>query len=623
MKLAMTNFSIKHPWLIVFFVLLMTVGFVLQFPKVRFDNDPENMLSEDEYVRVFHNQVKNTYNLYDFVIVGIVNEKHPDGIFNVNTLKRIHEFTYELLSLKKGPDGKPIVTSRTDDGGRKEQAVDLTPENKWRRVLNAAFKHDFNRLFDEEGNSAIITREIISPSVVDNIKQAEFGSLKLEYLMESPPMTREEAHVLMNDAMGNPLYKGTLVSEDGKAICIYIPIKDKTYSYNVAALVNKLTKDWGSDDQVFITGQPVAQDTFGVEMLVQMATSGPLAGLAVFILLLLFFKRLSLIIAPMIVAVVSVVASMGLLIGLGYDVHIMSSMIAIFLMPIAVADSVHILSEFFDSYYKFNDKAQTIKHVIGHLFMPMLYTSLTTIAGFASLGMTPIPPVRVFGLHVAFGVALAWVLTMTLIPAYVMVAVPRDAMAKISKKPDGDGAKCGWMGHILGRMGSFSYKRWKFTLCGTVIILLVSIWGITRIQVNDNPVKWFTKRHSIRVADDVLNSHFGGTYTAYLTLSVKRPDSYDCSGKAAVIRSAAEKRFKSVFPKETDLFLKKLDGLSQLYGNHVSADARKCFVELVNEAERIDRQATASWNNLADAINYMDPVGLTFDVPCRQCNGSG
>jgi len=110
----------------------------------------------------------------------------------------------------------------------------------------------------------------------------------------------------------------------------------------------------------------------------------------------------------MIVAVVSVVCTMGLLIGLGYDVHIMSSMIAIFLMPISVADSVHILSEFFDVYPRFRDKAETIKHVVGHLFKPMLYTSLTTIAGFASLATTPIPPVRVFGLHVAFGVALAW-----------------------------------------------------------------------------------------------------------------------------------------------------------------------------------------------------------------------
>jgi uncharacterized protein len=57
-----------------------------------------------------------------------------------------------------------------------------------------------------------------------------------------------------------------------------------------------------------------------------------------------------LIIAPMIVAMVTVIATMGLLIGMGFTVHIMSSMIPIFLMPIAVVDSVHIMSEFADRY---------------------------------------------------------------------------------------------------------------------------------------------------------------------------------------------------------------------------------------------------------------------------------
>ena len=613
MKLAMTNFSIKHPWIVLLLMFALTAGFASQFPKVTFDNDPENMLAEDEYVRVFHNQVKGTYGLYDFVIVGIVNEAHEDGVFNVGTLRRIHELTYELLSLRQGTDGKPLVTLSSHTGVKSDRTIDLTPDGGWSRALNVAFKHDPNRLFDEDGNSAIITRELISPSVVDNIKQADLGSLKIEYLMETAPATREEAIVLRNDAMNNPLYNGTLVSEDEKAICIYIPIRSKTYSYNVAALVDKLTEDWDSDDQVFITGQPVAQDTFGVEMLVQMATSAPLAGLAIFVLLLLFFRRLSLIIAPMIVAIISVVVTMGLLIGLGFDVHIMSSMIAIFLMPIAVADSVHILSEFFDLYHRFNDKAKTLRHVVGHLFRPMLYTSLTTIAGFASLAMTPIPPVRIFGLHVAFGVGLAWLLTMTLIPAYIMLAVPVKALAAIGRTPSQDGRDRRALSRILASLGAFGHSRWKFTLGATVIVVLTSVWGITRIQVNDNPVKWFTASHPIRVADAVLNDHFGGTYTAYLTLEAKTPDAHDCREKAGIIRAGAEKRFRGAFPEATSIFVAKLDALAGPEGKRSSSEMKEFFVTLARDAEQIDEQTTSSWRALADGINYLEPAGLSFD----------
>uniref|UniRef100_UPI00356B6057 efflux RND transporter permease subunit n=1 Tax=Pontiella sp. TaxID=2837462 RepID=UPI00356B6057 len=510
-RLKMTSFSIRFPWIIMLVVMAVTLFFGAQFPKVSFDNDPENMLAEDEYIRVFHNEVKARYNLYDFVIVGIVNEDHEDGIFNVETLGKIDALTHELISLRQNADGKPEVIRNGEP-----YAPSLESDSAMERGLAKVFGNDVNRLFTEDGASAIIAPEIISPSVVDNIKQADRGQLAIEYLMEEPPATREEALAIKRDAMNNPLYKDTLVSADGKAIALYIPIQEKTYSYNVANLIENLTADWTGADRVYITGQPVAQDTFGVEMLVQMATSAPMAGLAIFLLLLFFFRRFSLIIAPMLVAVVSVVATMGLLIGLGFDVHIMSSMIAIFLMPIAVADSVHILSEFFDSYHKFRNKAETIRHVIGHLFMPMLYTSLTTIAGFASLGTTPIPPVQVFGLHVAFGVALAWLLTMTFVPAYIMIFVRTKTLDQL--KPADTEEHHGALGRALGGLGHVSYKRWKLILTLTVITIVVSAVGISRIKVNDNPVKWFTPNHRIRVADQVLNAHFGGTYTAYLTL---------------------------------------------------------------------------------------------------------
>ena len=138
---------------------------------------------------------------------------------------------------------------------------------------------------------------------------------------------------------------------------------------------------------------------------------------------------------PMLVAMATVIISMGLLIAAGFTVHIMSSMIPIFLMPIAVVDSVHIMSEFADSYRPGMDPKHVIKNVVGHLFTPMLYTSLTSAVGFLSLLLTPIPPVQVYGAFVAFGILLAFLLTIVLIPAYVVRMNPAsiEKMANRSK----------------------------------------------------------------------------------------------------------------------------------------------------------------------------------------------
>lgn len=600
--LSLTNFALKRPWLVLGLTLVFTVVFGIQFPKVNFDNDPENMLAADEPVRLYHHEVKETFALYDFVIVGVVNEQHEDGIFNVDTLGKIHTLTQQLNRLHQSEAGLPAV-AQPGPNGEIVTEIDLRPQDTWSKLLNFAFRHDPNGLFDGDGNPGMVLREIIAPSVVDNIKQAEHNSLKIAYLMEEAPTTREEALVIRDDAMNNPLYKGTLVSEDAQAICLYLPITEKHYSYNVAQLVRHLTADWQGDDQLFITGLPVAEDTFGVEMLVQMATSAPMAGVAIFLLLWLFFKRISLIIAPMLVALFSIIFTMGLLIGLGFDVHIMSSMIAIFLMPIAVADAVHILSEFYDTYPRFKDKAKTIRHVVGHLFMPMFFTSLTTMAGFASLATTPIPPVKVFGLHVAFGVFTAWFLTMTLIPAYIMLFVPKKSLESLELPiHDDQPAKTTLMARFLTGLGAFSYKNAKLIVAATVLVLSISVWGISRIEVNDNPVNWFTPDHQIRVADRVLNHHFGGTYTAYITLHAPKNATPVEADPAAWLKAQMED--SPLDPSQKALLETAMAEVQREGGDYFAQ---------VTAALRAGQEDDAALLQLADEINYLDPEGLTLE----------
>lgn len=601
MKLWLSNFSIRFPRLILLLTLIITALFASQFSKVHFDNDPENMLAADEPVRLFHHQVKETFALYDFVIVGVINEQHADGVFNVATLQRLHQLSQQLYSLQQADNGLPQVVSG-DKLSDPLRTLDLNPESAVRRGLNVAFQHDPNRLFDEQGQSAIIAQEIISPSLVDSLQQAEQGALRLEYLMEQAPISTAEAHKVRDLALNNPLYRGTLAAEDGKAIALYLPIRDKTYSHNVASLVTALTADWPAEDQVHITGLPVAEDTFGVEMLVQMATSAPMAMLAIFVLLMFFFRRFSLIVAPLLVAMGSVICTMGMLIGLGYDVHIMSSMIAIFLMPIAVADAVHILSEFHDSYPKYKERVATLRHVIGHLFLPMLYTTLTTMAGFASLAFTPIPPVKVFGLHVAFGVFLAWLLTMTLVPAYIMIFVPQRTLDKVAEAGhiEHSGSK---LVQALSRLGNFSHRRWKAILLTSMLLLILAIVGITRITVNDNPVKWFGEKHQIRIADKLLNKHFGGTYTAYLSLQAETPQ-VDSQSLISAVANRLSNREDTGFSATNLLFLEALRQLSP------TAAAEETLQQLQQLATEYDRNSNSGWMTLADELAYLDPAGL-------------
>jgi len=480
---------LDHPKLITFLMALSTLGFILvavlpslwpeKFPAlnaIHVDTDPENMLPKEEATRLFHTEMKTRMSLYDMVVLGVVNEKHPEGVFNKAALENVFELT-EYAKILRWPD----------------------PERPGEQI-------------------GVVEVDLLAPSTVDNMEQGGLGVVTFEWLMPRPPASDAEALAIRRKAARIPFLNGTLLSEDGKALALYIPITSKEISHRVATALKAKIATFSGEERYHITGLPVAEDTFGVEMFIQMAISAPIAMLVIFLLMYFFFRRIVLIISPMIVAMVSVFWTMGLLIATGNTIHIMSSMIPIFIMPIAVLDAIHILSDFFDRYDENKDRKETVLEVMRTLFKPMLYTSLTTMAGFASLAFTPIPPVQTFGLFIAFGVFAAWFWTVTFIPASIML-IPQRRLKNFGLKQEKAQEKTpSIMTRFLEGLGQVTYDHPKKILGAAGLLALVAVFGILQIRINDNPVKWFKASHPIRVADRILNAHFGGTYMAYLAL---------------------------------------------------------------------------------------------------------
>jgi len=554
------EYSLRHYKLVTAVMVVVTLALGSLIPLIKVDTDPENMLSRDEPVRIFHDQTKERFALHDIVVVGMVNEQDPNGVFNVDSLNRIYELA-EFAKTLRWPDPRD--------------------PNQWRGVVEV---------------------DLLAPSTVDHIQQAGLGAVEFEWLMPGPVTTQAEADEIRRKAMSNPLLKGTLVSEDGKAICLYLPLTSKDLSHKVYTALNKWVREHQGQEQYHIAGLPVAEDTFGYEMFVQMAISAPLAMLTIFALKLLFFRKLVLVLSPMIVAMVSVITTMGLLIGLGYPVHIMSSMIPIFLMPIAVVDSVHILSEFFDLYNPGKGRRRTIVETMENLFMPMLYTSLTSAAGFASLALTPIPPVQVFGVFVAIGIMVAWAATVTFIPAYVMM-IPEKSLQNFGLAAQ-RGQEQTWLRRLLRAAGELTYRHAKPILGVFAVIVVVATYGITRIEINDNPVKWFTKNHPIRRADTILNRHFGGTYMAYLVLDSNEPTAVTTEFIADFRKKLAGKvaELNQQYPRAERLIPQIEQQLLELAS--IAEDKDQLFERLAEFAEKkietAEEEQTELWYELSD-----------------------
>ncbi len=581
-------FSIDRPRWVFYLLLALCVLAAVQIPSIKVDTDPENMLPHDQADRVYHDQVKERFSLYDMIVVGLVDEA---GVYTPDTLTDLHTLSQAIGQM---------------DG--------------------------------------VVQQDLMALDRVDNISQQGPGTIRFEWMMKTAPQTQQQADAIQAAVERLPLLNNTLVSADGKATAVYVPIISKSESYRLSQEIQAVVDTLKKPDQFYMAGLPVAEDTFGVEMFLQMAVSAPLAGLMIFILMWVFFRSMLLISAAMIVAMASVIVTMGLLIGQGYTVHIMSSMIPIFLMPIAVVDSVHILSEFADRYKPGEDPRAALKEVVGHLFTPMLFTSITSAVGFASLAFTPIPPVQIFGLHVAFGILFAFIVTVVLVPAYIVSLAPaRLAALKDHSLEAADNDSL--LGRLLSTTGRFSLARSKGLMLFFGALVMVSVYGVSQIQINDNPVRWFKEDHKLRVADRVLNSHFPGTYDAFLVLekpaSVAEQQQLASQLDTLAKQAAVTEQLTAMRKVAADpLYVNYLNNLVDAFDEaSFSAEPAQEKAWLAMLAAVETAQSEAKYFLTPEALNYMeklqahlngsDYVGKSNGLPTllktvyRELNGGG
>ncbi|MGF1616137.1 MAG: RND family transporter, partial [Gammaproteobacteria bacterium] len=455
--------AMDHPKSTVVVVLLITLAFAVQFPNIHIDTDPENMLPADQPDRMRYNQAKQDFSIHELIVLGITDQA---GMFRPDTLARTARVVERLA-----------------------------------------------------GIHGVIAKDVISLTTTDDVR-AKDGLLEVRPPLVRIPEDEMTIQALRAALADNPLFADKLASKDGTALAIYIPIERKDQAARIGGELRAiLDEELTLDQRYHLAGLPIAEDSFGIEMFRQMGIVSPASGGLLFLLLWFVFRKLTLVVPVMLVAMFTVVWGMGLLIGLGYTVHIMSSMIPVFLMPIAVLDSVHLLSDFYDRYPQLKDRREALRETIEELYTPMLYTSVTSAVGFASLMLADIPPVQVFGAFVAFGILAAFLLTITLMPA-VIVLIREQRLAAVIGSLDTAGGR---LGLALQNFGRFTFGRAVPVALTAVVILGLGFWGVSRTVVNDNPVAWFPKEHKLRVADRMMNRQFGGTYMAYLLLESDEP----------------------------------------------------------------------------------------------------
>ena len=330
----------------------------------------------------------------------------------------------------------------------------------------------------------------------------EIGKLVDEYEL---PKTALEFEKLRNNILNNPMYKGSIVSEDETASLIVFNIENEANVNLIAKEVIEKTTALQIPEKLYYIGSPMLVTYISDLMRKDLTTLLPIAFLVIAIILLLSFRSVSGVILPLLIAVVSIVWSLGSMAFLGIKMSMISNNIPIIILAIGSAYTIHVINRV-NKVHLEEQHSDTIKTALVYVFIPIMLAALTTIIGFISFIFGSYLYMIVdFGIFTALGTLFACLLSIFFVPAILSVLNFKN---KTSKAPKDDSFITNY---LLQPLHQLIAKKPKTVLLIWLLLIGFSVANLFSIRRSVDIQEYFKRDNPTRLAEQIMVEKFGGT----------------------------------------------------------------------------------------------------------------
>jgi hydrophobe/amphiphile efflux-3 (HAE3) family protein len=465
------KWAINKPVLVIGSVIALTVlSAVVLKANMRMETNLDEYMPKTHPAFVFSDEAEERFNIRDAILVAI---EHPDSVFNPGTLAKIIDIEEALIA------------------------------------------------FDE-----IEPDEVTSLHTAENILGTEEG-LDVRDFYTDAPADQETCTAIRDKVRSNEMIRGRLVSPDEKTTLVKVDLADDAFSNDLYNRILALAESFDGPETIHVAGRPIVEGTMAILGPRDMSRMGPLVILVIALVLFIVLKSVSRMLIALSVVLFSTLWSFGLMVGLGVPVYTVTIMIPVMLIAIGVAYGIHLYNQidFFVKEHPDASRTEVVGNVIDVIWSPVLFAGLTTMAGFISLLTSQVYPVKYFGIFSAFGVLAALVLTMLLIPQGIMIFGTGRKIKKQDKAP-GVQAEAGSERTFGGRFSDALVRRPVPVIVTVVIIVALSLFGITRVWINTSFLANFEKTSAIVKTDAFMNKNFGGTSTLNVIFDAEDADAF-------------------------------------------------------------------------------------------------
>ena len=448
--LSFSKFVTEHPWWILLLTLIAVSGMSIGARNLTLETDYRVYFSEGNPQLVAFDEIQDIYNKSDSVL--FVLEPEDGTVFTPKTL----------------------------------EAIQLLTEKAWKIPYSSRVDSITNFQYTQADEDDLIVADL----VID------------------PQVSTEEIEKIKQVALHEPLLVNRLVSSKGHVsginVTLQLPGKDPFESTEVATSVRLLAAEIEKsypDIKIHLTGMAMFTNAFVESAMNDNKTLVPLMYTIVILVLFISLRSFSATFSVIILIIFSVISALGIVGWLGWYLTSTSAIAPTIILTMAIADCVHILATQLHNMRIGHEKKKAIQESLLINFHPVFLTSITTAIGFLSMNFSDAPPFRDLGNIVAIGVMLAWLFSITFLPA-LMTLLP----IKVKPKDELDNS-------LMENLSEWVIKYRKSLLIFNGIIALVMISLVPKNELNDEFVNYFDKSTEFRQSTDFLNENMGGLYT--------------------------------------------------------------------------------------------------------------
>ena len=479
-------------------ILLLSFGYFAK--DFQLDASSDTLLLENDPDLKYLREVNTKYGSKDFLVLTYAPK---ENLLSPVVVKNLTDLKNDLVSLRWVSN----VITILDVPLLKNNDDPLSERIKNYKTLSSK-DSDKKRGFDEIINSPIYKEFVISK---DGKTSGILVYIKTDKKLSSLIKTKNN-YLDRKD-------KDQLTSEDKKKYKKFLKEYDdykKSYNQKNHQNINEIRiilENYKDAAKIHLGGIPMIADDMMTFIKNDIIVFG--AGVFLFIVCTLWFifRNLLWVFIPLLSCFFSVLIMVGLLGLVGWKVTVISSNFIALMLILTMAMNIH-MSVRYLQFKKENpsiSNSEAILWTSGKMFWPILYTVLTTICAFLSLIFSDIKPIIDFGWMMTVGLLVSLSITFTLLPAILNILSKENVNYEGEKKSI-----------ITSFLSKFAQKNTKTIFVSTLLVIIVSIIGITKLEVENSFINYFDKKTEIYKGMKLIDDELGGTTP--LDIIIKFPD---------------------------------------------------------------------------------------------------